>query len=233
MMKKRYVIRTLVIVVLLVLIGVAGINLLPDMLLGAQPESFKLTKSDVIIVLGTPANKVGEPSPVMKERVDEAVKLWKEGYSKNIIFSGSSAHNKFVEAEVMAKYARAHGVTDSGIFIEPQAQNTYQNAYNSVEIMKQHGWKSAIVVSSAAHLRRANFIFSHYRIQYCMDACKNAPEQSTWSIFRFDQREKLHFLALYFSGRSLTYGLTPEQAAKMEQGLTKAAPIDTPATTAN
>jgi vancomycin permeability regulator SanA len=176
-----------------------------------------LTKSDVIIVLGTAADRFGKPTPVMRERVDEGVRLWKDGYAPYLIFSGTAAHNKFTEAQVMAAFATSRGVKSSAIVLEPQAQNTYQNAFDSVAIMKQRNWKSAIVVSSIAHLRRANYIFSHYPIKYCLDGCNNPPEQSLWSAFRFDQREKLHLLAAIFSGQSASFGLTAEQAAQMKQ----------------
>jgi len=202
---------------LVLVLAFASVNLLPDLILKVPPETWRLTKSDTIIVLGTPADRFGKPTPVMRERVDEAVRLWKDGYAKYIIFSGTAAHNKFVEAEVMAELARSRGVSAGAIVLEPEAQNTYQNAFDSVEIMKQHGWKSAIVVSSIAHLRRANYIFSHYPITYCMDGCPNPPEQSVWFVFRFDQREKLHLLSAIFSGQSSAYGLTPQQAAQMKQ----------------
>jgi uncharacterized SAM-binding protein YcdF (DUF218 family) len=215
--QRKQILKLILLLGLLLAFVFAAVNVLPDLILPVPPQTWRLTKSDAIIVLGTPANKLGQPTPVMRERVDEAVKLWKDGDAKYIIFSGTAAHNKFVEAEVMAELARSRGVSASAIVLEPQAQNTYQNAFNSVEIMKQRGWKSAIVVSSIAHLRRANYIFSHYPIKYCMDGCPNPPEQSAWFVFRFDQREKLHLLSAIFSGQSSSFGLTPQQAAQMKQ----------------
>jgi hypothetical protein len=55
----------------------------------------------------------------------------------------------------MARTAHAQGIPESAIFVEPQAMDTIQNACYSARIMKAHGWRSAEVVSEAAHLPRA------------------------------------------------------------------------------
>jgi len=214
---KSRIAKVVLAIVVFLVVCFALNNVVPDLILKVPADTWRLSKSDVIIVLGTPAKADGKPTPVMRERVDESVKLWKQGYAKYIIFSGAAAHNKFVEAEVMGALARSRGVSPECIVLEPHAQNTYQNAFDSIEIAKEHGWKSAIIVSSRAHLRRANYIVSHYPISYCMDACSDPPELSAWNQFRFDQREKFHLLGAILSGQSSTFGLNPDQAAQMQR----------------
>lgn len=42
--------------------------------------------------------------------------------------------------------------------LERRAASTYENSVHSLEILKERGWHSAIVVTSPYHLRRTLFI---------------------------------------------------------------------------
>src|SRR5580692_8365561 len=101
------------------------------------------THFDTIIVLGTPANSDGTPSPEQRERTLEGVREFKAAIAPHIIFTGGPAHNEFVEAHVMAALALAQGVPPEAISEEGQAQNTIQNIFYSQRIMAAHNWTSA------------------------------------------------------------------------------------------
>jgi uncharacterized SAM-binding protein YcdF (DUF218 family) len=58
----------------------------------------------------------------------------------------------------MAALAERQGVPASAIVKEPRALNTIQNLYYSEQIMRQHGWTSAEIISSPDHLPRAALI---------------------------------------------------------------------------
>lgn len=118
----------------------------------------KTTHFDTIVVLGTPSRPDGTPSPEQRERVLEGVREYKAGIAPHIIMTGGAAHNHFVEAHTMAQFAASQGVPPSDIFEEGQAQNTIQNIYYSAQIMHQHGWSSAEVISSPYHLGRTSLI---------------------------------------------------------------------------
>ncbi|WNS43537.1 YdcF family protein [Paenibacillus sp. MMS20-IR301] len=57
--------------------------------------------------------------------------------------------------------ALSQGIPQEAILTENEALSTYQNAQFTLPIMKQHGFRSAIVVSSDFHMRRVKFIFDH------------------------------------------------------------------------
>lgn len=113
---------------------------------------------DVLMVLGYPANADGTPAPEQRERVLEAVRQFKSGVAPVILVSGAAAHNRFVEADVMAALAETSGVPPGAIVRESRALDTIQNIAYSTQIMRAHGWQSAEVVTSAAHVRRASLI---------------------------------------------------------------------------
>ena len=123
---------------------------------------------DAIIVLGWPADDDGNPTPEQLARVTEGVREYERGVAPRLIFTGGAAHNRFVEAEVMARAAAAQGIPPSAIFIETKALDTIQNACYSTRIMQAHGWHTAEVISSASHLPRAGLIFSGMPIKWEM-----------------------------------------------------------------
>lgn len=132
----------------------------------APSGNSSLTRFDAIIVLGSPADSDGNPTPTELARVTEAVREYQLGVAPRLILSGGPAHNRFVEARVMAQAAHAQGIPESAIVVEPEATNTIQNACFTTRIMNEHGWHSAEVVSSAAHLPRVGLVFSQVPLQW-------------------------------------------------------------------
>ena len=125
---------------------------------------------DTIIVLGTPADADGNPTPEQLARVTEAVREYERGIAPRLLFTGGPAHNQFAEANVMANSAAAQGIPPSAIFVETAATDTIHNACYSARIMQSHGWHSAEIVSSDYHLSRAAMIFSHTPLDWRMHA---------------------------------------------------------------
>jgi uncharacterized SAM-binding protein YcdF (DUF218 family) len=116
---------------------------------------------DAILILGTPADSDGNPTPELQDRITEGVHEYERGVAPRLIVSGAAAHNHFVEAEVMARVAQAQGVPASRIIEERQALDTIQNACYSAAIMRDHNWHSVEVVSAASHLPRAAMILQN------------------------------------------------------------------------
>lgn len=125
---------------------------------------------DAIIVLGTPSDDDGNPTPAQLARVTEAVAEYQRGVAPRLILSGAAAHNSFVESQGMARTAASMGIPADALFEEPHALDTIQNACYSIEIMHRHGWRSAEVISSAAHLPRAGLIFSGATVDWRLHA---------------------------------------------------------------
>jgi uncharacterized SAM-binding protein YcdF (DUF218 family) len=144
----------------------------------APTSNTSLTRFDVIIVLGTSADRDGNPDPSQLARVTEAVHEYERGIAPRILFTGAAVKNQFVEAKVMARSAHALGIPDSAILIEPQARNTIENACFAVRMMQEHDWHSAEVVSSEYHLPRAALIFSRLPIEWSTHAAPSLSPKS-------------------------------------------------------
>ena len=177
----------LILAAILLIFGLFDWGVLARLL--APVSNTSLTRFDAIIVLGTSADRDGNPTPVMLARVTEGVHEYERGVAPRLILTGGAVHSRFVEARVMAATAHAQGIPESAIFEEPQAQDTIQNACYAVRIMNAHGWRSAEVISSASHLPRAGIIFSELPLEWRTHAApplepESAPEPADrpWAV---------------------------------------------------
>ena len=125
---------------------------------------------DVLIVLGSPADADGNPSPAELASVTEGVNEYERGVAPRMIFTGGAVKNRFVEAQVMARTAEAQGIPASAVLEDPAARDTMENTCNALRIMRSHGWESAEVISSPSHLPRAGLILSRLPMQWRVHA---------------------------------------------------------------
>jgi uncharacterized SAM-binding protein YcdF (DUF218 family) len=136
---------------------------------------------DAILVLGYRADADGNPTPEEMARVSEAVREYERGVAPRLLFTGGPAHNKFVEADVMAAAAAAQGIPPSAIFVETRSKDTIQNACYSERIMRAHGWHSAEIISSAYHLPRTAIIFGRTSLDWRTHAAPSLQPDSAGS----------------------------------------------------
>jgi uncharacterized SAM-binding protein YcdF (DUF218 family) len=169
--------KLLIVFIVVVIAAVGGVAVVYRTIPASDTN---LTHFDTIIVLGTPANPDGTPSPEQRERTLEGVREFKAGVAPNLILTGGPAHNKYVEAHVMATLAIAQGVPPSAVIEEDHAQNTIQNIFYSQRIMTQHGWTSAEIVSSPSHLPRTALILEHFTLQWRTHPAPWPPQYTFW-----------------------------------------------------
>lgn len=154
--KKMSVLRKLLITfAVLVLLGLLWVGYAWRLMNGAH-SSVPASASDVGIILG--ASMWGDsPSPGLRERLDEGLRLYQEGKFPHIIVTGGldRADYKYTEAEGMRNYLVDHGVPASAIILENKATSTYENLLFSREIMRERGWQSAVIVTHQYHGMRS------------------------------------------------------------------------------
>lgn len=111
--------------------------------------------ADVMIVLGS--RVIGrEPGPMLRLRLEEAARLYHQGFSPAIIVSGARGDDEEIaEAEAMRDYLVGANVPPDRIILEAASFNTYQNLANSRAVMAARQYKTALIVSNASHIRRS------------------------------------------------------------------------------
>ena len=89
-------------------------------------------------------------------RIAEGIRLFKEGYSNYIIFSGYNKDNQMIHKAVAAA-----GLSDTSYTIDDQATSTIENATFQEAYVKEHQVQSMLVVFSPSQSRRGLFAFRH------------------------------------------------------------------------
>lgn len=112
-----------------------------------------LEKSDVIIVLGT------HPKGA---RVDWAGKLYQRRLADKIILCGYQVGWKTSTGNIMKNQALHLGIPEDAIFVDQGNYNTgtWDNAFSALKIVRENNFKTAIVVTSNYHTRRARLTFN-------------------------------------------------------------------------
>ena len=94
-------------------------------------------------------------------RADSAVTLWKAGWAPIIVFSGASIDPESVSsAEIMRREALRQGVPENAMLIEPASATTEENASFVARLMVERKMRTAILVTSPYHQRRASMEFA-------------------------------------------------------------------------
>jgi uncharacterized SAM-binding protein YcdF (DUF218 family) len=112
-----------------------------------------LQKSDVVIVLGTDLEGAREAW---------AAQIYKRGLVKKILICGYHVGWKTSTAEIMKRHVLSLGIPEDAIILDYGWNNdgTWDNAINSLKIIRENNFRSAIVVTSNYHTRRARFAFT-------------------------------------------------------------------------
>jgi uncharacterized SAM-binding protein YcdF (DUF218 family) len=146
---------------------------------------------DAIVILGATIDRDGTPSPTLLSRITEGVREYERGMAPRVIVTGGEQHGH-IQADIMARLVEAQGVPPSAVVVEPHAENTIQNACYSARIMKERGWRSAEVVSSASHLPRAGIIFNRLPISWRGHAAPSLFEPAEGTSWEASGLEVLH-----------------------------------------
>jgi len=114
--------------------------------------------SDVIVVFAGGVGESGRPGQGYEERVRYATELYRQGFAERLIFSSGYTY-AFQEVSVMRLLALALGVPSEAIVLETQARNTYENVVQTSRLLRERGWRSALIVSSPYHMRRVAMVY--------------------------------------------------------------------------
>ena len=124
-----------------------------------QITTLKSNNSECIIVLGASVYSNGDPSPMLEDRLDVAIKLYEQGVAPKILLSGDNGKTEYNELKSMAEYVKKKGVPKEDIFCDYAGFSTYETAYRAKKVFDVD---AAVVVTQSYHLYRAIY------------GCKNA-----------------------------------------------------------
>ena len=110
------------------------------------------------------------PSSDMTVRIVDAVRLYKK-YKLPIVVSGGNVSGKVKEAAVVGRFLIDLGVKQKDIILEDLSMDTVENALNVKDIFKKKGYKKGLLVTSAYHIRRSEFLFKKTGLDVYPHSC--------------------------------------------------------------
>jgi len=140
-------------------------------------DCFKESKASNIILLAggvIPANMI-ETHPLTLLEVKSYRRLLSayDLYMRNpsaidkIYIAGGAGHAPYKEANIISAMLLSLGIPNEKLVIENSSISTYQNAKNLLALAPELKSEHNILVTSALHMRRAKYIFSHFNIDSC------------------------------------------------------------------
>lgn len=143
----------------------------------ALTNASKMKAFDAVIVPGIPF-KNGHWDSVMKSRVLWSYILYKNGYTKNIIYSGGAVYSPYKEAVIMGLYAQKLGIPKENIYYDTQARHSTENVYYSYLLAKEKGFKTLALATDPFQsfmlrgFTRRRFSTPIYHIPFVIDSLK-------------------------------------------------------------
>lgn len=144
-----------------------------------------LPSAKTVIILGASVHADGKLSPILKDRVDTAIKLYKNNKVENFLVTGDHRSDDYNEVAAMVGYLEQNGVDKDLITSDHAGLDTYDSMYRAGKLF---GIKDAIVVTQKFHLPRALFIASNLGFDYMGFP---ADQRAYQTEYRLKQREKL------------------------------------------
>ncbi len=147
--------------VLLFFAGAAvGIVLVVPLYIDRSTEAYifgsisEVPTSTTAVVLGASVVR-GEPSPILQERAELALELYRAGKVIKILVTGDDSVPGFDEVSPVRRYLEASGVRPEDIFLDHAGFDTYSSMYRARDVFVV---RDVIIVTQAFHLPRAVFL---------------------------------------------------------------------------
>ena len=122
----------------------------------------KVPAMPVAIVFGAGLKPDGSPSPMLADRVDAAVGLYKAGKVGRILMSGDNSRVTYSEVGAMQRRAISEGVPENLINLDDSGLRTYDSCYRAAVVFGIH---RAVLVTQRYHLPRALFLARSFGIE--------------------------------------------------------------------
>jgi len=125
-------------------------------------QAEKVPSEPVAIVFGAGVWADGTPTPMLADRVEGAVELYRLGRVNKILMTGDNATPEYNEVVAMQQYAERLGVPSQDIKLDYAGFSTYESCYRAKVIF---GVERAVLITQKYHLPRAVYTCNQLGIQ--------------------------------------------------------------------
>jgi uncharacterized SAM-binding protein YcdF (DUF218 family) len=161
--------------------------------------------SDAIVVLGS-AQYNGRPSSIFEARLEHARKLYDQGIAPVVVtVGGKKSGDQFTEAEAGRDYLAQEGIPAKALLAVPQGVDTLESMKDVATVFRQHGWRTAVLVTDPWHAMRAERMADDSGLAAASSPTRQGPAvQTRTTQFRYILRETAAYLVYRVTGRSVT-----------------------------
>jgi vancomycin permeability regulator SanA len=159
------------------------------------------TKSDAIVVMGAAQNN-GKPTDILQARIDEAKRLYKEGYAPRILTVGSNQKGDiWTEAQASVRSLLNRQIPKSVLSAVNLGKDTESSTKAYVDVMKKRNYKSVIIVTDPYHCYRAVAMARDLGVLATCSPVKTGPATVELTGWHYIARETGAYLAYKTAGR--------------------------------
>ena len=131
---------------------IAELSTMKDSFSTEEAEEFSALEADCIMVLGAGVYSDGSPTPMLRDRLETGVALYKAGAAPKLLLTGDNGQEEYNEVAAMLTYVLDKGIPEEDVFLDYAGFSTYESVYRAKAIFQV---KKAIVVTQTYHLFRA------------------------------------------------------------------------------
>ena len=129
---------------------------------GAHPQQANPLDARVAVILGNAPAGTDEPTSAQTARCLKGFELYKNGTVNKLLVTGGFTRDYISEARMMKIALVTFGVPADDILEDQFASSTVENGVFAARMFEQRNWqKTAVIVSQAYHLPRADGIFKN------------------------------------------------------------------------
>lgn len=167
--KKRWIKRLVIIALVLIALLAAALLIINNTVLAASEriiseEEAAQWQADCILVLGAGVDDDGEPSLMLRDRLNKGIELYQAGAAPKLLMSGDHGSEGYDEVNVMKDFALNAAVPSADVFMDHAGFSTYDSLYRARDIFQA---ERLIIVSQRYHLPRALYIAERLGLEAC------------------------------------------------------------------
>jgi uncharacterized SAM-binding protein YcdF (DUF218 family) len=131
--------------------------------------------AQAIVVLGA-AQYNGQPSSVLRARLDHAIALWRRRLAPVIVVTGGrQPGDRFTEATASANYLLARGVPDEAVLREVSGESSWQSLAATATFLRKRDIQRVLLVSDPFHSYRIGAIADELGLEAHTSPTRDSP----------------------------------------------------------
>lgn len=143
--------------------------------------------AEAIVVLGA-AQYNGEPSAVLRARLDHAVDLYRDGLAPVVVVTGGGQPgDSATEASAGRSYLISRGIPDAALRSEVQGTSSWQSLSAAARFLTREGIDCVVLVSSPYHALRTEHIAEEVGLEGVASPAPDSPESGVVELVKMAQ----------------------------------------------